>query len=74
MTVETVLAVLRISRETWNSIPKKDRKRILKAVEKGTFGRAREIAKAVLKPKKRKKSKTKSTKRRRRKKNVEWWQ
>jgi len=64
----SVLTILKISRETWNSIPKKDRDRIIKAVRKGANDKAREIAKAVLK----RKSKSKKT-RRRRKKKAEWW-
>lgn len=64
----SVLTVLKISRETWESIPKKDRDRIVKAVKKGALKEARKIAKAVLK----RKSKSKKT-RRRRKKKAEWW-
>ena len=73
-----VLAVLKISKEVWDSIPKRDRERIIKAVKKGAFDKAREIAKTVLKrkskaKKKRKRVGSKST-RRRRKKKAEWWQ
>lgn len=65
-----VLAVLKISRETWNSIPKKDRDRIIKAVRKGAYAEAKKIATAILK---RKSTKKKATTRRRRKKKAEWW-
>lgn len=77
MSVETALAVLRISRKTWNTIPKKDRERIIDAVKKGTFGKAREIANVVLKrkakSKRKRKTKTRS-KKRRRKKRSNWWE
>lgn len=68
----SVLTVLKISRETWNSIPKRDRDRIIKAVKKGAYDKAREIARAVLKRKS--KSKKKGKTRKTRKKKAEWWQ
>ena len=67
----SVLAVLNISREVWDSIPKRDRDRIVKAVRKGAYDKAREIARAVLKRKSKAKKKGKT--RKRRKKKVEWW-
>ena len=68
-----VLAVLKISREAWESIPKRDRDRIVKAVREGAFKKAREIAKAVLKPKSKSKKKATTRRRKRRKKKAEWW-
>ena len=64
----SVLTVLKISREAWESIPKKDRDRITKAVRKGAYAEARKIARAILK---RKSTKKKATTRR--KKKAEWW-
>ena len=61
-----VLEVLKISSETWNSIPKRDRDRIVKAVRKGAYEEARKIARAILKRKSKPKKKTK--------KKAEWWQ
>ena len=60
-----VLEVLKISRETWESIPKRDRDRITKAVRKGAYAEARKLATAILK--------RKSTKKTTRKKKAEWW-
>ena len=60
----SVLTVLKISKETWEKIPKRDRDRIVKAVRKGAYEEARKIARAVLK----RKSKAKKTK-----KKAEWW-
>ena len=67
----SVLAVLNISREAWESIPKRDRDRIIKAVKKGAYEEAKKIARAILKRKST--SKKKATTRRRRKKKAEWW-
>ena len=64
----SVLEVLKISRETWNTIPKRDRDRIIKAVRKGAYQQARKIATAILK------RKPKSKTRQKRKKKAEWWQ
>jgi hypothetical protein len=62
-----VLEVLKISRETWDTIPKRDRDRIVKAVRKGTYAEARKIATAILKRKSTKKTTRKT------KKRAEWW-